>query len=303
MPDEIAANNTALAAQDPEDVREAILSFFSAEGLSRAYILGGWSAEKEVRMLREIAESGAYDPMTRMGAISLLRRHAQDALRFSGYLQETNVAQVRLLPDGGLQTASVQGGRLAGPSRTQAMLEAGLATANVLEARSTKPDEDIIDTEEETLSDDRSEPDSPGHSGVDAADPVRPGPGGPPADPVPGGHSGVRPAGVSPQHRHVGQPDRDLGGGGLCRSAQVEALSAREKVAAAHEAAPTRLGPDGLPLVPAKPGGDSPARNREVPPAEAVEPDPAPQPVPVDRPILTFNDFRPGGDERGGGES
>jgi len=237
---------------------ETILSFFTLGGLDKALVASQYTAERELLILLEIAEDTCTDAMVRLGALRMIRENLRESMVLSGQLQQVTARQLRVTADGSVQSAQLEGTLLRPPETpTQRMLERARQIEAVLDLNLESPEspeppespeapeipeipetprtpetpeasqtEVSHATESETdraePETDRAEPETESDAAVEV---------------VPNGPSGVKPS--------RSRPERDLGGGGVCASAQREARRARRRAADARAAAAEGAGTEG----------------------------------------------------------
>jgi len=220
---------------------KSVLSFFTLEDLDVALRYSNFAVQEEIATLVQIAQNEMLEPVARMAALDRIRKHAMTALHLSGSIGTLTTHAQGELPSGLHVEARLDGKRLLDPEQTRQLLENTLHAKAVLEA----PTLDVMEVMED--SDAIESGDTRKH--VD-----------PSAEEDRGEHRQELPA--RPGGAIVKRPERDLGGGGLCASAQREAAAARAEAAAAREA--REAAEHGVDTRAAAPGG-GPAEGGESP--------------------------------------
>ena len=177
----------------------SVLGFFTLEGLNRGLTAGEYAVEDEISILAEIAKNDT-NPITRMAAVKMIRRHLKEALIMTGGLSQQTARQIGVSPDGHQLVGEVTRYQLSGLGRRTELLLQQAHDVGEVYALESKPLEARESGAEEPQD----------MEGV-THDPEQP----------------------ENQPRRLGEPERDLGGGGLCLSAQKAAAEAQK---AAHQA-------------------------------------------------------------------
>jgi len=135
-----------------------------------------------------------------MGAMKMLRDHMKEALILSGKMQSLEASRKMALGDGTIEVQTISGPRL-NPigSKTMAMLEAAKEIDDIIEVSHT----DLEETQDGKGTDTKADGGKEGNGGPEEYRDVD-------------------------RSAFSAQPERDVGGGGLCFSAQREAKAQRE---------------------------------------------------------------------------
>lgn len=97
----------------------ALLGFFDALNVSRAFEDSGWNIERHVKRLVQIIDDPESDPRVVLAAAEILRKHAFDSLQFTAqqHGRVGNPVVVAALPESDMKLLE------AGAARTQAILQ------------------------------------------------------------------------------------------------------------------------------------------------------------------------------------